>query len=144
MASNAVSAFGTQLKIGDGAGSESFATIAELRTISGPSLNAETIDVTVHNTSTPFRRYISGLLDGGDVTFDLNFIPTEATHGYSSGVLADMLARARRNFQIVFPDTGTTTWLLPTIITGFEVSSDPADVLQASCTLKVAGPPTLE
>lgn len=144
MASLAVSAFGTLLKIGNGASPEVFTTVAELRTISGPTLTAETIDVTTHNTPTPFRRYISGLLDGGEVTFDINFIPTDATHGYSTGLLKDMTDRTRRNFQIVFPDTGTTTWLLPTVITGFEMSSDPADVLMASVTLKVAGPPTLE
>lgn len=144
MASLAVSAFGTLLKIGDGASPEVFTTVAELRTISGPTLTAETIDVTTHNTPTPFRRYISGLLDGGEVTFDINFIPTDATHGYSTGLLKDMTDRTRRNFQIIFPDTGTTTWLLPTVITGFEMSSDPADVLMASVTLKVAGPPTLE
>ena len=144
MASLAVSAFGTLLKIGDGASPENFATVAELRTISGPSLSADTIDVTTHNTPTPFRRFIAGLLDGGEVTFDINFIPTETTHGYSAGLLKDMTDRARRNFQIVFPDSGTTTWLLPTIITGFEMSADPADVLMASVTLKVAGPPTFE
>jgi predicted secreted protein len=144
MASLAVSAFGTLLKIGDGASPESFVTIAELRTISGPSLSAETIDVTTHNTATPFRRHIAGLLDGGDVSFDINFIPTETTHGYGAGLLKDMTDRTRRNFQIIFPDTGTTTWLLPAIITAFAMSSDPADVLKASVTIKVAGPPTFE
>ena len=144
MASPAVSAFGTLLKIGDGASPEVFTTVAELRTISGPSFSADTIDVTTHNTPTPYRRFIAGLLDGGEVNFDINFIPTEATHGYTSGILKDMQDRARRNFKIVFPDTAATEWLLPTVITGFEMSSDPADVLMASVTLKVAGPPTLE
>ncbi len=142
MASAALSAFGTLLKIGNGASPEVFATVAELRTISGPKLTADTIDVTTHNTPTPFRRYIAGLLDGGEVTFDINFIPTETTHSYSTGLLGDMVNRVRRNFKIVWPDLAQTTWLLPTVITGFETSSDPADVLQASVTLKVAGPPT--
>lgn len=142
MASNAVSAFGTLLKLGDGGSPESFTTVAELRTISGPSINADAIDVTTHNTPTPFRRFIAGLLDGGDVTFELNFIPQEPTHSYSAGILKDMVNRTRRNIQIVFPDVGLTTWLLPVIWTAFEMSSDPAEVLQASVTAKVAGPPT--
>lgn len=145
MASNAVSAFGTILRIGDAATPiEGFTTVAELRTISGPSLVAETIDVTVHNTPTPWRRYISGLLDGGEVTFDINFIPSDPTHGYTTGLLKDMTDRTRRNFKIIFPDSGNTEWILPTVITGFEMSADPADVLMASVTLKVAGPPTLQ
>lgn len=143
MASNALSAFGTLLKAGNGASPESFATIAELRTISGPTIKADTIDVTVHNTPTPWRRFISGLLDGGEVTFDINFIPTDDTHDYNYGILHLLVNRVRRNFQIVFPDAGSTTWLLPTITTGFQMSSHPAEVLMASVTLKVAGPPSL-
>lgn len=144
MSSNAVSAFGTLLKSGNGASPESFTTIAELKSLSGPSFQADTIDVTVHNTPTPFRRFISGLLDGGEVTFDINFIPTENTHNYDYGLLHDFLQRSRRNYQIVFPDSAATTWLIPGIVTGFQMSSDPADVLMASVTIKVSGPPSLE
>jgi hypothetical protein len=142
MASNALSAFGTLLKLGDGGSPESFTTVAELRTISGPSLSADALDATTHNTPTPFRRFIAGLLDGGEVSFDLNWIPQETTHSYSTGVLKDMLNRTRRNIQLVFPDVGLTTWTLPIIFTAFEMSSDPADILQASVTAKVSGPPT--
>jgi predicted secreted protein len=141
-ASPAVSAFGTLLKLGDGATPENFSTIAELKTISGPSLSADAIDVTVHNTPTPFRRFIAGLLDGGEVNFDIHFIPQDPSHSYSSGILKDMLDRTIRNIQIVFPDVGVTTWACPVIFTGFEMSSDPGDVLLASVTAKVAGPPT--
>lgn len=144
MASPAVSAFGTLLNLGDGATpTETFTVIAELRTISGPTLKAETIDVTTHNTATPFRRFISGLVDGGEVTFDLNFIPSDPTHSASTGVLRDLTARNRRNLRIDFPDGASTQWIIPSIVTGFQVSSDPASVLQANCTAKVAGPPTL-
>ncbi len=144
MSSVALSAFGTLLKVGDGAVSESFTTVAEVRKLSGPTLKADTLDVTTHNTATPFRRFISGLLDGGDVSLELNFIPQEPTHSYSSGLLSDMLNRTRRNFQIVFPDAGSTTWLIPGIITQFDMSADPAAVLMATLTIKVSGPPTFE
>lgn len=144
MASSAISAFGTLLKLGDGGSPESFTTVAEVRNISGPSFASDAIDVTTHNTPTPFRRYINGLLDGGEISFELNFIPQETTHSYTSGILADFLNRTRRNVQLVFPDSGTTTWLIPVIWTAFEMSADPADVLMASVTAKVSGPPTLE
>jgi predicted secreted protein len=143
MSSNAVSAFGTLLKLGDGAVSENFTTVAELRNISGPSISADAIDVTTHNTPTPWRRFIAGLLDGGEISFELNFIPTDPTHSYSAGILKDITNRTRRNVQIVFPDVAVTTWTLPVIWTAFEMSSDPAEVLMASVTAKVSGPPTL-
>lgn len=142
MSSNALSAFGTLLKLGDGAVSENFTTIAELRTLSGPSISADSIDVTTHNTPTPWRRFIAGLLDGGEISFEINFIPTDPTHSYSAGILKDVTNRARRNIQLVFPDSGNTTWVIPVIWTGFEASADPSDVLMASVTAKVSGPPT--
>lgn len=140
----ALSAFGTLLKIGDGqSGTEEFATIAELRSVSGPSITADTLETTTHNTPTPWKRYIPGLLDGGEISADINFNPSEPTHDAVSGILAIMQARLCRNVQIVFPDDANTTWTAPCIVTNFEMSADPADILMASITLKVAGPPTL-
>ena len=144
MASNAVSAFQTQLQLGDGAApTENFSTVAELRTISGPSLELETIDVTTHNTSQPWRSFIGGLLNAGEVNFDINFIPTNPSHSYSSGILSDMVNRVQRNMKLVFPDAGATEWQFTCLVTGFEVTAEPADVLIASVTLKLTGVPTL-
>lgn len=143
MSSAALSAFGTLLKLGDGATpTENFTTIAELRTVSGPSIQADALDATTHNTPTPFRRFIAGLLDGGEISFEINFLPQDPSHSYSAGILKDVLNRARRNMQLVFPDSGNTTWVIPVIFTAFEMSSDPAEILMASITAKVSGPPT--
>jgi len=145
MSTLAISAFQTYLKVGDGESPEVYTTIAELRNVSGPSISADALDVTVHNTATPWRKFISGLLDGGEVSLDINFVPTNATHtaATAGGLVKTMTDRSELNYKIVFPDTGTTEWIFPGIITAFEPSSDPADVLQASVTIKVSGPPTL-
>jgi len=139
----ALSAFGTLLKIGNGQSPEEFATLAELRSVSGPSISADTLETTTHNTPTPWKRFITGLLDGGEISADINFNPSEPTHSATQGILAIMQARLCRNVQIVFPDDANTTWVAPCIVTAFEMSADPADILSASLTLKVAGPPTL-
>jgi predicted secreted protein len=145
MSTLAISAFQTYLKVGDGESPEEFTTIAELRNVSGPSLSADAIDVTVHNTPTPWRKFISGLLDGGEVSLDINFVPTNATHtaATAGGLVKTMTDRTELTYKIVFPDDSATEWSFPGIITAFEPSSDPADVLQASVTIKVSGPPTL-
>lgn len=143
MASAALSAFQTLLSIGDGESPEVFTTIAELRNLSGPSFSADVLDATTHNTPTPFRRFISGLIDGGEISVELNFIPTEATHDAATGILNELLERGRSNYQIQFPDEALTTWTIPGIVTAFELNADPADILTASVTVKVAGPPTL-
>lgn len=141
--SNAVSAFGTFLKRGNGASPEVFATIAEVSSISGPSITLETIDVTTHSSGEPWRQFVGGLLDGGEVSFDINFIPTNATHGYSAGLLKDMTDRTQRNFQLVFPDNLATTWAFTGLVTAFECSEAIDDVIKASVTVKLSGKPTL-
>jgi len=141
--SNAVSAFGTLLKIGDGGEPETFTTIAEVTDISGPSLSADTIDVTSHDSPGGYREFIQGLKDAGEVTFTINFIPTEATHDASTGLLKDYNDGTLRNFQLVFPDPGNTTWSFAAVVTGFEPSEPTDDKLSADVTLKISGQPTL-
>jgi predicted secreted protein len=130
--------------MGNGASPEVFATIAEIRSLSGPTFQADVLDATVHNSPSPWRQFISGLLDGGEVSLDINFIPTDPTHTASAagGLLYAFKEREQHNFQIVFPDTGNTTWIFPGIVTGFEMSADPADILSASVTIKVNGAPS--
>jgi len=141
--SNAISAFGTLLKIGDGGSPETFTTIAEVTDISGPSLSADTIDVTNHNSAGGYREFIQGLKDAGEVTFTINFIPTESTHNAATGLLKDYEDGTLRNFQLVFPDAGNTTWSFAAVVTGFEPAEPIDDKLAADVTLKISGQPTL-
>ena len=139
----AISAFGTLLKIGDGGSPESFTTIAEVTNIGGPSLSLDPIDVTNHSSTGGWKEFIGGLLDGGEVSFEINYDPVGATHDASTGLIADMSARTVRNFQLVFPDTGNTTWSFSALVTAFQPSEPIDNKLSASVTLKVSGQPTL-
>lgn len=142
MTTGALAAYGVLLKIGDGATSEVFTTIAEVRDIDGPELELEAKEVTSHDSG-GWREYIGTLLTGGEVSFDLNFIPTNATHSYSSGLIDDMVSRTRRNFQLVFSDSGATTWKFAALVTGFKTAAAVGDELAAEVTLQITGQPTL-
>ena len=142
MTTGALAAYGVLLKIGNGATSETFATIAEVRDIEGPELELEAKEVTSHDSG-GWREYIGTLLTGGEVSFDLNFIPTSATQSYSSGLIEDMVSRTKRNFNLVFSDTGATTWAFTALVTGFKPSAAVEDELAAEVTLQITGAPTL-
>lgn len=142
--SNAIAAMGTILKMGDGADPEVFTAIAEVRDISGPSLSGDTVDVTPHSTTSSWRRIIPTLLNPGEVTFDINFIPTEATHKDDAGGLLDLLKnQTRRNFQLAWSDAGATTWSFAGYVTKFEPSAGVEAELKASVTIAIDGAPTL-
>ena|SRR3990167_3011197 len=143
MASAAVAAFGTLLKLGDGGGSEVFTTIAEVKDITGPSLTGNPIDVTSHDSPSAVMEFIAGLKDGGTITFTVNFLSSNATQSYAAGLLKDWWNRTKRNFQLVFPYASPITWTIPALVTQFTPSEPVAGALTASVSLKVAGAPTL-
>ncbi len=139
----AIDAYGTLLQVGDGGAPEAFTTIAEVTEISGPSLVLDPLDVTSHESPGAFREFVGGLLDGGEVTFTINYVPTGSTHDASTGIIADMIARTVRNFQVIFPDVGATVWSFAALVTAFEPAEPVDDRLSAEVTLKVTGQPTL-
>jgi len=138
--SDAMSGFGTKLKMGDGASPEVFTEIAEVSNVSGPGISLDTIDVTHDASPGGYKEYAAGLLDGGEIKLELNFLPAEATQ---AGLLATLGSRAAKNFKLVFPDTPATTWSFAAFVTNFEPSAPADGKLGASARLKITGQPTL-
>lgn len=141
--SNAVFAHGTLLKAGNGAATEVFTTIAEVTNIGGPSLAMDPIDVTNMDSTNGWREFLGGLLDGGEVALTINYIPANATHNASNGLINDMENRTLRNFQLIFSDSGSTTFSFTALVTGFEIESATDAQIVAEVTLKISGQPTL-
>lgn len=141
---NALAGYGTLFKIGDGATpTETFTTVAEVSNIGGPGLSLDTAEATHHGSTGGWKEYVATLLDGGEVSLDLNYIPTAATQNNTTGLLYDMTHRTLRNFKLVFPDIGGTTWSFSGFVTAFEPSAPVGDKLSASVTIKISGQPTL-
>ncbi len=137
--SGALAAFGTFLKIGDGGGPETFTTIAEVTDLGGPKLKRDTIDVTNHSSSGKWREFLAGLKDGGTVSMKLNFIPTNATHSPTTGLLNDFDDGTLRNFKLYFTDAGPTIASFAAIVTSFEPAEPVDGALTADSELKVSG-----
>ena len=55
--SEAISAFGTTLKIGDGATPEVFAAIAEVTNVGGPGMSLDTVDITHPSSTGGWKEY---------------------------------------------------------------------------------------
>lgn len=102
MATAALSGYGTFLKRGDGGSPETFSTVGEVRSMSGPSMETDEIDVTTHSSAAAgaFKEFIMGLIDAGSIEFDTNYVPSDPTH---IGLRNDFLNRTKRNWQIVLP-----------------------------------------
>lgn len=139
----AISSFGTLVKIGDGASSETFTTIAELRDITPPELASDTEDVTSHSSTGGYEEVIpDGVLKTGEVTFEINYVPTATTHNATAGLIKDWKNKTKRNFQLVYPDSGNSTWVFAAYVTKFASKAPVKGVLRADVTLKLTGQPT--
>jgi len=130
----AIIAQNTLLKMADSGGSV-FTTVAEVDDINGPTDTFDIIEATSHDSPNSRKEFIAGLLDGGELSFDIHFVPTNQTHIDLQSVHDN---RQTRNWQLIFPDS--STFAFAGLIPGFEVQA-PADgeLLTASVTIKVTG-----
>lgn len=139
------SSFGTQLKRGDGGSpTETFTKVAEVQDIQGPDFKLNTEDMTSHDSTDGWEEIIPTTLSAGSVKFAINYAPAATTHSATAGLLYDLVNRVKRNFQIVFPDTGSTTWSFSAYVTGFSTKEPVKGKMTADITLDVTGKPTLE
>lgn len=91
------------IKVGDGEVSETFTTLAGLRTKS-LTINAEEVDVTTADDTTKWRQLLSG---AGIKTMSVSGSGVFKDAATDATVRTEMFAQAIKNYQIVVPDFGT-------------------------------------
>jgi hypothetical protein len=128
-----LAAYGTLLK-------KAGTTVAQVSSLSGPNMQAATIDVTTHDSPSAVREFVSGLIDSGEIGGQLVFDPNVATN---IALWNDLVARTSASYTIVFLFTGgVETLTFTAYVTGFgPIESQPDGAVTASFTLKVSGIP---
>lgn len=117
---------------------------ANVKSISGPGLSVDTVDVTTHDQATAWEEHVATILRSGEISMDLVYDPAHATHKYAAGgLLYDLVQRVSIEFTLVFPDAGTTTWTFNALVTGFEPTGEVGSDLTATVKFKLTGAPTL-
>lgn len=137
MATNAKSSKNVKLKRGDGAGSEAFTTIGEVTSFKGPGEKAPQLDATSFDSTA--MEFIAGLTDNGEITFDVNFVGSDAQQ---QGLRTDSRAGTLRNFKLDFNDHASD----PTIASFAAIVTSPPEpsaavnaIVKASCSLRISG-----
>lgn len=117
---------------------EVFTAVAEVTSLQGPGLALDTIETTHFESPGAFREYIPSLKDPGSLSIEMNFLPASVLQ---NAFLTDYLNRTRRNFQVVWSDSESTTWQFGGYVVSFEPSAAIDDKLSASAEIKVTGQP---
>jgi predicted secreted protein len=151
------SALGTILRMSTAEFAETTtaAGVADLTNISGPTMSAEEIDVSSHDSTGNFREFVSGFLDAGELSLEGNL--RNSTTGATTLVTA-FNDRLSRYFHVVFPATVTTTgstsvgddasmnymrWKLQGYVTGVETAAPYDDKASFSASIRITGAPIL-
>lgn len=111
-------AINTLLQYGDGGCPEAFTTIPNLGSITGPGLSRTVQDVTSHSTLQPWRQKFPTLNDGGDLTFDLFYIPDDATHKIVLAMAVDTVDPIK-NWRLTFPNSSGVNFFFEGFISKF-------------------------
>ena len=147
------SALGTILRMSTGSisSTSTAAGIGDLTNISGPTMSAEEIDVSSHDSTTNFREFVSGFLDGGEISLEGNLTAT----GGAADLVSAFNDRLERYFHIQFPATGTSTgatehsaeyylrWKFQGTVTGVETAAPYDDKASFSASVRISGAPAL-
>jgi predicted secreted protein len=127
---------GSKFRVGDGASPEVFTAIAEVTSITPPSITRDVIDATNADSPDGWREHIPGLKDGGEVSIEGNFIPGGT--GDQQLIVAQLDTFAR-SYQIEFPNG--EIWDFKAFCTAYEPSAPFDDKMTFSATFKVSGKP---
>ena len=108
----ALKAFNTLLQYDAGAG---FLTVAEIMSI-GYGFTNGVLDVTNMESDQCRKEKITGILDEGEISLEVNYVPSDATH---QQVLTDR--GVSRSWRITLPDFGATSVDVSSIDTGTDI-----------------------
>ncbi len=121
---------------------DSYVALEEVRNITPPTLTLDQIDVTHMQSPNRYREFISGLIDPGEASCELNFVPGGTTDDRIRELLNLPSGASRaRSMQISFPNGATMTFSAEVV--GYEPTVPVDDAMTATVTFKVSGQPTM-
>jgi len=149
--SDARTGFGAFLEKGQGTSPETYEEVLGVKSMAGPSISRDTHDVTTMTSPGGWREFVGGLKDGGEVSFEANWLPRDATQSQETGgFMAEFdkeSCESRGNWRIKVPGCPGEDVVYLTfagIVTGQNINIAMEDVMTFSGTIKVSGRPTLE
>lgn len=137
--SNAMLGYGTIVQINDPGNSPGdWHDLDEVFNVTPPSAEVDQIDVTHMRSPGRRREFIDGLIDGGEFSFQINYIPGGDTDDILNAILdLPVGASRRRNWRVIFPNLVMHTF--SGNLQTYEPDAPTDDKMTATVTIKVTG-----
>lgn len=134
----------TNVGIGSGAefwlddASDSLTQLSEIISVALPNSQQDDVDAT--HMASPNRRkeFVSGLIDDGEGTVEMNYVPGSATDVLIRAAITDGVTR---NYKVVLPVADGSTWEVTgsCIVKGYERNAPIDDRMTATMTIRFSG-----
>lgn len=131
MPSTAVLGYNVDFSIFNGS---SYVQVAEVTNITWPGYKRDAVEVTFMDSASYMREYIAGLIDAGEVSVEMNWVPSA-----SDVILAAMTAGVGQ-FKIQYNNAANVVF--KAVVTAFSPQSPLGEKLSANATFKITGVPT--
>ena len=119
-----------------------FNPIGQVFSLSGPSLAADVVDVSSHDSTKFYREFVNSFRDGGEISMGIRWDPALASHSETGDGLLNLFERdVFTDIEITWPNPAADVWTLSIFVTGYEPSADFDAALEATVTFKVTGVP---
>lgn len=136
--SDAMIGYGSVFQIVSENSPDLYVALAEVTNITPPNFTLDQIDVSHMQSPGKVREFIPGLIDPGECSFEMNFVPSST----SDDRLLELLAlpvgtNQNRSCRISYPNGVTDTFLASLV--GYERTMPTDDKMSATVTFKVSG-----
>ena len=131
MPSTGTCGFGTTFK-GTTAG-----TVAQVRDIRGPNQTAEDVDISNNDSTSGYKEFVKGMIDGGEVTLDLVYKSAEGTRAETT-----LATTTEDAWTITLPEG--SKWVFNGYVKGWTFDTPYKGEITCSLTLKVNGVPDFQ
>lgn len=114
--------------------------LSEILSVTPPNPQVDDVEATHMLSPNRRREYIAGLIEDGEGTFEMNYVPGSATDVIIRAALADGVTRS---YKIVLPD-GDAGWEIEgdCIVRGYERNVPIDDRMTATLTIRFTGAST--
>ena len=117
------------------------AIVAQLDTIGGVSVTADSIEVSSHQSTDGFKEFIAGMKDAGEVPVS-GWFKFDDTTGQIA-MFTDFSAGSIKTGIVTFPTSTGVTWTFSAFITALEIGTNAIDgAIPFTATVKITGVPT--
>jgi Lambda phage tail tube protein, TTP len=137
-ASEADIGYGSKFAIESDNSPNVYTELAEIFNITPPSMTVDQIDVTHMQSPLRRREFVGGLIDPGECSFEMNYVPGSVSDVRLNELLDLPVGESRRrSCRITYPNAVTHTF--DAELTGYEPTIPTDDKMSATVTFKVTG-----